>query len=466
MNRRATAMTLPAPEPLGGRRQLATEWWGERWVDSLEDPDGQAYGYGYGSSGRDARLARGRTYARQGSVGEITVRAGYLAARVKGSRRTPYRCEIHVPELPDATWETLLDAWAATGPELLRELAEGDLGDLAIEAALAVEVLLTPLPDEFTYFCSCPDWGDPCKHAAALSYAFAQTLDTRHDALLTLRGRPLEQACVDLATRLARQEQALADASAAQQAGPAGLPAARIFAQAREAAGATGLPDLPAPAPVQQDMPSLTVPFTGGETIDPAPLRLLVADAAQRAAHLYAQLTRPCAHDDTDVADAAAAGPHHGQAQDATPAPDLFLDASPWHDAVRRAAACDGDPHQFGRLLNSSDQARTGLARAAVAWRHGGEAALATLDGTHMPSPEAEAAARHQLRTVRLPERSAPPRIRRTRGRLQLTGEGVELRWGPDERWYPYRKDRGQWWAAGPPAHDAAEALRGTFAAG
>lgn len=109
---------------------------------------------------------------------------------------------------------------------------------------------------------------------------------------------------------------------------------------------------------------------------------------------------------------------------------------------------------------------RTRLARAAVAWRHGGEAALATLDGAHMPSPEAEAAACHQLRTVRLSERSAPPRIRRTRGRLQLTGEGIELRWGPDERWYPYRKDRGQWWAAGPPAHDAAEALRGTFAAG
>lgn len=191
MNRRATAMTLPAPKPLGGRRELATKWWGERWVDSLEDPDGQAYGYS--SSGRDGRLARGRTYARQGSVGEITVRAGYLAARVKGSRRTPYRCEIHVPELPDATWETLLGAWAATGPELLRELAEGDLGDLAIEAALAVEVLLTPLPDEFTYFCSCPDWGDPCKHAAALSYAFAHTLDTRHDALLTLRGGPLSR---------------------------------------------------------------------------------------------------------------------------------------------------------------------------------------------------------------------------------------------------------------------------------
>ncbi|MFE0775612.1 SWIM zinc finger family protein [Streptomyces sp. NPDC058861] len=36
--------------------------------------------------------------------------------------------------------------------------------------------------------CSCPDWGDPCKHAAALYYQVARLLDHDPFVLLLLRG--------------------------------------------------------------------------------------------------------------------------------------------------------------------------------------------------------------------------------------------------------------------------------------
>ncbi|EST39051.1 hypothetical protein N566_04145 [Streptomycetaceae bacterium MP113-05] len=59
------------------------------------------------------------------------------------------------------------------------------------------------------------------------------------------------------------------------------------------------------------------------------------------------------------------------------------------------------------------------------------------------------------------PGRAGALRLRRTGGRIRIAGEDVELRWGPDGRWYLHRKERGQWWAAGTPHPDAAEALRG-----
>jgi hypothetical protein len=155
--------------------------------------------------------------------------------------------------------------------------------------------------------------------------------------------------------------------------------------------------------------------------------------------------------------------PEAPTASGTTPADHLALNADPWSDTVRRAAQATGEPYLFGRLLNSSDRARAELARAGIAWRHGGPQALAALDGAEVPGPEHEAAARERLAHLRLPGHTSPPRVHRTRGRLRLDGEQVELRWGPDGRWYPYTKDRGQWWASAPPAADAAEALRGAF---
>ncbi|NEA55359.1 hypothetical protein G3I60_14685 [Streptomyces sp. SID13666] len=464
MRRRTGTLALPAPQLARGQRELASSWWGEEWIDSLQTPS-SSFGYGF-SAGHDSRLARARTYARKGAVGEITVRPGSVAARVKGSRRTPYRCEIHVPELSEAQWDKLFEEWTAAGRELLLELAQGRLGVHAVDAAVRAETDLVPPPDAFVYHCSCPDWGDPCKHAAALSYAFARALDTRAEALLVLRGRDLVEAATEISVRHRAREQSAADEEAVRAARPSGVPAGEVFARARARAadGPAVLPVLPAPllvpvpAPVvgQERAAAMTPVLLVGESVAPEALHLLAVDAARRASAVYVW-----AVDQRDVTDTtAAAGAAQTQAADL-----LMLDGDPWHDTVRRAAAADGDLPVVSRLLNSSDRARTQLARASVAWRYGGPAALSALDGTLVPPPETEAAARERLLQVRSPGRSGPPRPRRTRGRLQLVGEDVELRWGSDGCWYPYQKERGQWWAAGPPATDADAALYGALGA-
>lgn len=73
----------PRRAPGRGRRAFAATWWGQAWVRALEDSTLDA-----------GRLSRGRTYARQGMVGPVTVAPGQVEAAVQGSRPRPYRSAI------------------------------------------------------------------------------------------------------------------------------------------------------------------------------------------------------------------------------------------------------------------------------------------------------------------------------------------------------------------------------------
>lgn len=53
-----------------------------------------------------------------------------------------------------------------------------------------------------------------------------------------------------------------------------------------------------------------------------------------------------------------------------------------------------------------------------------------------------------------------PGRLRAWRNRLTLTDHGIQLRLGPDARWYPcLQGDDGEWWPAAPADTDPGAAL-------
>src|ERR1043165_516852 len=108
-----------------------------------------------------------------------------------------------------------------------------------VDDARRAGVPLLPLPTELDPECSCPDWGYPCKHAAALCYAIAATIDADPFVLFALRGRSREEVLAQLRARRRASQEAPPQA-------PAGVPAAAAYS--RWAEHTHRLPEPPEPA--------------------------------------------------------------------------------------------------------------------------------------------------------------------------------------------------------------------------
>ncbi|MFC8015604.1 SWIM zinc finger family protein [Streptomyces cinereoruber] len=414
------------PPAKGSRAPFAEFWWGREWLHALEE-----------SSLDAGRLQRGRTYARGGAVGKVTVTPGLAAAPVQGSRPTPYRSTVQVQQLTDRQWDQLLDMIAERAANIAA-LLDGEMPAGLADDAAAAGVPLLPGPRDLDPECSCPDWGYPCKHAAALCYQLARLLDRDPFVLLLLRGRGEQELMDELGRRntaRAAVEAAAASEIPAQPTARAGDPAAAAFASRTE------LPALP-PPPALPERPGrgpalvdTAVPEPG---VAPAALELLAADAATRAHHLLA----------------AALGARH-----ATTAPPPPL--TEWQDAVR-IAATHSTLDVFARISSTCGRTPGELAAAVRAWRHGGAPALEVLDETWTPPPAMLERARATLKDD-WPHDIPLPRLRTWRNRWTVEGHNTQLRYGPDGRWYPYTKDGSTWWPAGPPDPDPAVVLTGVL---
>lgn len=418
--------TFPPLPPARGRRSFAESWWGNAWVEALEGKHRSATG----------RLARGRSYARGGNVGEITVTPGRVAARVQGSRRTPYRTSMDIPQLSPADWELLLDTAAGQAGHIAA-LLDHDMPTTLVDDATRAGVRLLPQQGELTPNCSCPDWGSPCKHAAAVFYQVARLLDEDPFVLLLLRGRGEGELIDELQRRNAAQAEDTAPQALALD-GPHGVPARDVFAAAR-----AGLPPLPTPSP-ETDRPGQVASFaTEGDPapeLDPAALEFLAADTAARAARLLYQATLPHSfqHQPADLANL-------------TAVQDLI-----------RLLASDPPPEVVARLRTHAGRTPHELARTVRAWQQGGAAALTVLDDTWHPYPWQLNRAREAIKQAW--EGEQPPGLRATRNRLTVIGRDAQLRLGADGRWYPYRKKQGSWWPAGPADLDVTAVLSGLLA--
>lgn len=160
------------------RTDFGLTWWGQRWLAALE-----ALGAVY-----ENRLPRGRTYARRGAVDDVVVQAGRVTARVQGSRARPYKVSVALPVVDDATWEAVIVALAAQVGRAAA-LLDGRMPEDVDEVVGACGASLFPRPGELEVTCSCPDWANPCKHAAAVCYVLATTFDADPFLLPELRGR-------------------------------------------------------------------------------------------------------------------------------------------------------------------------------------------------------------------------------------------------------------------------------------
>jgi len=179
--------------------KFAKSWWAQRWIAALE----RLVDAG--------RLRRGRSYARSGQVLGIEEVPGGVAARVQGSRRTPYKVKIRLKLLSDAQWEQVIDKMAAQAI-FAAQLLAGEMPQDIEEAFAAAGVSLFPSQKgDLETECSCPDWANPCKHVAATHYILGEQLDADPFLLFRLRGRSQEQILEGLRVRRSMEDDVPSD---------------------------------------------------------------------------------------------------------------------------------------------------------------------------------------------------------------------------------------------------------------
>jgi uncharacterized Zn finger protein len=159
------------------RGAIGEQWWSRRFIGVLE------------SYGMSSRLARGRSYARAGQVLDFELSQGKVTARVQGSRVRPYQVRIGVLPLTTAQWRRVLDKLASQALFRAKLLA----GEMPHEIEEVFGECGTPLfprsAADLDMHCSCPDWGVPCKHLAAVCYVLAEEFDRDPFGMLAWRGK-------------------------------------------------------------------------------------------------------------------------------------------------------------------------------------------------------------------------------------------------------------------------------------
>ncbi|MCD9141219.1 SWF or SNF family helicase [Streptomyces albireticuli] len=402
--------TFAAPPPAPGRA-FAESWWGRAWLKALEDTalDGR-------------QVKEGRRHARAGAVGAVSVRPGRITALVRDRDGTAYRSDVLVQQLSGTEWDRLLDLVADRAGHIAA-LLDHDIPPHLAEDALAAGVELLPGIGDLEPECGCEAW-DHCPHTAALCHQVARLLDEDPFVLLLMRGRGERELLDDLQARSASHAP-----EPAAEASP-GVPALDVFT-ARVAPRALPGPPPPVDAPARPLV--LTADTAPPPGLDVEALEFLAAAAAAHARRLLAEALAP-GHELTPIP----AGPTVSQ------------------DAVRLAAA--GAPARVAAgLAAGTGRDGAALARAVRAWECGGPAALAVLEEEWTPEPAVLARAGAQLAAAW--EEGPAPRLRATRNRWTVVGTSAQLRYGPDGRWWPYRREGGHWLPAGPCAHDPATAL-------
>ena len=167
----------------GGVR--AASWWAKAWLRAVEE---SAYG--------ERDLRDGRSLARAGAVGGITVSPGRLLAGVVEDDDV-WTVTVDVPVLAEESVAAFGELVAAESGRIAQLLA----GDLPLELAEHAEeagVELLPYGGELGSACTCDGWLDPCPHALAVLTQLAWLIQADPFVLTHLRGLSRDRVLRDL----------------------------------------------------------------------------------------------------------------------------------------------------------------------------------------------------------------------------------------------------------------------------
>ncbi|MDR2095864.1 MAG: DEAD/DEAH box helicase [Treponema sp.] len=158
------------------RQSYGVTPWGKWFIDVLD------------SYRMDARLNRGKTYANTGKVLSLEFNERKAVAKVKGNYRPSYKVEIEFPPLEEQEKAEVLRL-IEEDTALVAQIAAGELPESFLQKLKRSGINLIPKRwKDMRRSCNCPDYGDPCKHEAAIYYVIAREIDADPHILFRLRG--------------------------------------------------------------------------------------------------------------------------------------------------------------------------------------------------------------------------------------------------------------------------------------
>ncbi|OCA02437.1 hypothetical protein [Akkermansia glycaniphila] len=159
-------------------RKLASHFWGFAWMKHLArcEESGLA-------------LAPGRSLLRHGCVLDLELAPGTVHGKVMGERL--YDIRIDLTPLDEERMDAIRHACAGKIDSHI-SLLEGKLDDALLRQLCDPDTGLLPAPEEWRMSCTCPDWSEPCPHAAAAVYAAGTLIDGDPSLLFLLRSVTLD----------------------------------------------------------------------------------------------------------------------------------------------------------------------------------------------------------------------------------------------------------------------------------
>lgn len=154
------------------------------------------------------RAKRGHQYAQQGHVTDLRVRPGGMEASVVGSQNEPFYTGFTLPLRTPQELRLAMSEMARSASASKRARA-GEFPDSVLD------VLLAATPEEFKFFCDCPDNADVCKHAVALAEEAAKQIDADPGTVFAIRS--LSMAVFEDSVRDSAQITAKENASAGSE---------------------------------------------------------------------------------------------------------------------------------------------------------------------------------------------------------------------------------------------------------
>ncbi len=215
------AVTHPRVPPRRGG--AGATWWSKAFLRAVEE-----------AAFSTVELKRGRTLARGGDVGAITIAEGTFVAAVF-DRDDVFTVTGSLPTLMADDLSVLVELIAAEAGRI-GALMSGDLPHHLVEAVEEAGVELLPYGGELGCACTCETWLDPCPHALAVLTQLAWLIQRDPFVLIQLRGLARDEllARLHVLSRDAGGPDEIDDLAIAEEAA---LRAARELTLVQERAG-------------------------------------------------------------------------------------------------------------------------------------------------------------------------------------------------------------------------------------